>query len=101
MGNGGGSAQGETRTVCKRVRYSGRVQGVGFRYTAQQIAAGFSVKGYVRNSPDGAVELVAEGPADQVAAFLEALAAHMAGYIAQSTAREEPCGGYQGFGIRH
>ena len=57
-------------TVCKRVYYSGRVQGVGFRYTAQGLAADYTVAGYVRNLPNGDVELVAEGPADQVDAFL-------------------------------
>ena len=41
--------------------YSGRVQGVGFRYTAKTVAAGFEITGTVRNLPDGRVELVAEG----------------------------------------
>src|SRR5471030_2081507 len=44
-----------------KVFYSGRVQGVGFRYTARTVAAGFEITGYVRNLPDGRVELVAEG----------------------------------------
>jgi len=101
MGSGGGPAQDEGRTVCKRVRYSGRVQGVGFRYTAQQIASAFPVAGYVRNLSNGDVELVAQGPASQVAAFLEALVRRMASYIEESKDREEPCGGYQGFSIRH
>ena len=48
-------------TVCKRVLYSGRVQGVGFRYTTQALAAGHPIAGYVRNLPTGEVELVAEG----------------------------------------
>jgi acylphosphatase len=41
--------------------YSGRVQGVGFRYTAQRIARSFAVTGWVRNLPDGRVELIVEG----------------------------------------
>lgn len=40
----------------------GQVQGVGFRYFAQRTAAGLGLRGYVRNRPDGAVEVVAEGP---------------------------------------
>src|SRR5207245_6186322 len=48
-------------TVSRHVYYSGQVQGVGFRYTAQQLAAGFAVSGFVRNLPNGDVELVAEG----------------------------------------
>lgn len=60
-------------TVLQRrqVLYSGRVQGVGFRYTTRSIARGYEVTGFVRNLPDGSVEVVAEGPADQLDAFLE------------------------------
>ena len=43
------------------VFYAGRVQGVGFRYTAREIACGYDVAGYVCNLPDGRVELVVEG----------------------------------------
>ena len=43
------------------VRYDGRVQGIGFRFTAMQIAEGFPVTGYVQNMPDGSVKMVAEG----------------------------------------
>lgn len=88
-------------TVCKRVYYSGRVQGVGFRYTAQALAADYPVAGYVRNLPNGDVELVAEGPADQVDAFLAAVAGRMAAYIERTTVQDETPGGYQGFRIRH
>ena len=45
----------------RRVVFSGRVQGVGFRFTCQSLARGFDVAGYVRNLADGRVELVAEG----------------------------------------
>ncbi len=86
--------------VCKRVVYSGRVQGVGFRYTTRQIAEGYPVAGYVRNLPDGTVEVVAEGDADQVDAFLDALGRQMADYIRGRTVREEPPHGYEGFEIR-
>ncbi len=54
-------------------RYTGRVQGVGFRYTVQALAERFAVVGYVRNEPDGSVELVAEGPRGAVGAFLAAV----------------------------
>jgi acylphosphatase len=88
-------------TVCKHVTYAGRVQGVGFRYTARQIAEGFAVGGYVRNLPGGSVELVAEGAADQVDAFLAAVAQRMAAYIRHTQVRDEPTGGYRDFRIRH
>ena len=55
------------------ILYSGSVQGVGFRYTARTVAAGFEVTGTVRNLPDGRVELIAEGPRDELEAFRTAL----------------------------
>jgi len=88
-------------TICKRVYYSGQVQGVGFRYTAQQVAAGFAVAGYVRNLPDGRVELVAEGEANQVDAFLAAVVQRMAGSIEHCAVQEETPNGYTGFRIRY
>jgi acylphosphatase len=87
--------------ICKRVNYHGRVQGVGFRYTAHGIAAGFPVSGYVKNLRDGSVELVAEGDAEQVEAFLAAVAGRMTDYIVRSTVSDEPVAGYKGFQIRY
>jgi acylphosphatase len=52
-----------------QVIYSGRVQGVGFRYTAKTVASGYEVVGTVRNLPDGTVELIAEGNRDELEAF--------------------------------
>jgi acylphosphatase len=87
--------------ICKRATFSGRVQGVGFRYTAQRLASGFPVVGYVRNLSNGNVELVVEGEADQVQALLDAVTKRMAQYIHQSTVVDEnPCN-FQGFGIRY
>ncbi len=88
-------------TVSRRVYYAGRVQGVGFRYTARQIADGFAVAGFVRNLPGGEVELVAEGAADQVEAFLAAVARRMAGYVTHTRVREDAPAGHAGFAIRH
>ncbi len=53
--------------------YSGRVQGVGFRYTAKNVATGFEVAGIVRNLSDGTVELVAEGLKDELEGFQQAI----------------------------
>ncbi|MEM6655692.1 MAG: acylphosphatase [Planctomycetota bacterium] len=49
----------------RRVLFAGHVQGVGFRYTTHRIASGHAVTGFVRNLPDGRVELVLEGLADE------------------------------------
>ena len=56
-----------------QVFYSGRVQGVGFRYQTRQLAAGYEVLGTVRNLPDGRVELVAEGELAELEAFRQAI----------------------------
>jgi acylphosphatase len=59
---------------ARQVIYSGRVQGVGFRYTVKRIASGFEVTGWVRNLPDGRVELQAMShEEDELAAFLDAV----------------------------
>jgi len=55
------------------VLYTGRVQGVGFRFTTHQIAQQFPITGYVRNCPDGSVELVAEGTYEEILNFLHAV----------------------------
>jgi acylphosphatase len=52
------------------VFYTGRVQGVGFRYTAKTRANGFEVAGTVRNLADGRVELIAEGSRQELEDFL-------------------------------
>ena len=55
------------------VFYSGRVQGVGFRYSVKRLALGFEVAGTVRNLPDGRVELVAEGARSELEEFRKAI----------------------------
>src|SRR5262249_40859213 len=87
--------------ICKRVYYSGSVQGVGFRYTAQGLASGFAVAGHVRNLPDGRVELVAEGAADQVDGFLAAIARRMTAHNAEVVVTEEVPSRATGLRIRY
>lgn len=85
-----------------QVFYEGRVQGVGFRYTARRVAAGFDIAGYVRNLPDGRVELVASGEPGEVDDFLAALrASELAGHIgSEATAEIAAPAGLRGFEIR-
>jgi len=85
-----------------QVFYEGRVQGVGFRYTARRVAAGFDVSGYVRNLPDGRVELVASGDPDEIDGFLDAMRdSELAGHIDNELAEEIAMpAGLRGFEIR-
>ena len=59
--------------VRVHVHYSGRVQGVGFRYTVRALVPGYDVLGTIRNLPDGRVELVAEGELAELEEFLQAV----------------------------
>lgn len=63
--------------------FSGRVQGVGFRYSTMQVAREFEVTGYVKNLPDGRVQLEVAGAPPEVAAFVAAVEERMHGLIRQ------------------
>ncbi len=83
------------------VFYSGRVQGVGFRYTVRMIAGPFGVAGFVRNLPDGRVQLVAEGSAGEIGRFLDAIDTEMGHYVKDARQQTSPAtGGFSGFDIR-
>jgi len=83
------------------ILYSGQVQGVGFRYTAMRAAAGFEVTGSVRNLPDGRVELVAEGRAEELNAFRQAIRDAGLGHFIRDehVSWSEAQGGLRGFEI--
>ncbi len=73
----------------RQVLYTGRVQGVGFRYSVKQIAASYEVIGWVRNLPDGRVELQAGGSREEVEGFLQAIAqGQLARYIKEVADQE-------------
>ncbi len=84
-----------------QVFYAGRVQGVGFRYQARQVASGFEVTGIVRNLPDGRVELVAEGTAAELQGFREAIRGSGLGPMIRDEQENwtEPSGEFRGFEI--
>lgn len=83
------------------VYYSGQVQGVGFRYAVGQLSGRFEVTGFVRNLPDGRVQIIAEGKTDQLDLFLESIQTEMADYIrAKQLDQQEPSGEFSDFGLR-
>lgn len=67
--------------TARHVIFRGHVQGVGFRYTARQAAQQYNVTGFVRNLPDGAVEMFIQGPAQEIDACLLEIQESFAGYI--------------------
>lgn len=88
--------------TARQVFYSGRVQGVGFRYTAKQIAAGFEVTGWVKNLDDGRVEMqVMAAEEAELEAFLnEIQQSHLSSLIRETAINKiPPLTGARGFVI--
>ena len=83
--------------------YSGRVQGVGFRFTVLELAGSLAVAGFVRNLPDGTVEVVAEGGAAALEKLTAGIAASRLGrYIDSASIRHAPpTAEFTDFRIRH
>jgi acylphosphatase len=84
------------------IHFDGRVQGVGFRYTTQNIAMRYNVFGYVRNLDDGRVELLLEGDDREMDGVIQSLRQKMNGYIRHVDSETYPATGeFESFGIRH
>ena len=80
----------------------GRVQGVGFRYSTWTLAARFPVQGYVKNLPDGRVELVAEGERSTLETFLSEICSEMDSFIRDVETEWEPgSNSFDRFTIQH
>lgn len=76
--------------IALQVIFRGRVQGVGFRYTARRIAAQHNLTGFVRNCPDGSVEALFQGPAPAVDACIEDIKESFGGYIRDTQTTPQP-----------
>ncbi len=95
------TATNSSMPIRRRVLFHGRVQGVGFRYTTAAIARRHPVVGFVRNLPDGSVELVAEATAAVLDQFVADIASEFADNIRQQEVHEiEPDEAFDGFHIR-
>ncbi len=85
--------------------FTGRCQGVGFRYTAASIAESLGLSGWVRNHMDGSVELEIQGSSSGIRRFMQKLFAAYQRYrfafqISKATA-ESPIPGETGFKVRY
>ena len=84
------------------VLFTGRVQGVGFRYTVKNLALQHAVTGYVRNMPDGRVEVVMEGAEHERELLVQAIREKMQDYIRQVDRHTAAATGeFNNFAIRH
>ena len=88
--------------VQAHIFFSGTVQGVGFRYTTLQYATALKLKGWVKNLPDGRVEILVEGPKESLEKFYKKLEEHFSGYIHhKSIDFLEPYRQFKDFEITH
>ena len=89
--------------ISLQIFFEGNVQGVGFRWSVKQVAKGFDVVGWVRNLPDGRVELQASGEETEVRAFIVAIGqSELRAHIRKQTELILPqLPASRGFEIRH
>jgi acylphosphatase len=76
--------------TAKHVIFQGHVQGVGFRYTAREIARQYNVTGLVRNLPDGTVEMLIQGPAPEIDNCIREIQDSFEGHIRNTQIEEAP-----------
>jgi acylphosphatase len=76
--------------IAKHIVFRGHVQGVGFRFTAHHIANRSRLTGFVRNLPDGTVEMLAQGAPDDIDACINQIQDSFTGYIRQTLVEETP-----------
>lgn len=86
--------------ISQNIIFSGRVQGVGFRYTAQRFAVDLGLTGWVQNRPTGDVLLYAEGERQQINDLVDQLKTHFA--IHDMKVNEAPASGeYTSFDVMY
>ncbi|MDG2422549.1 MAG: acylphosphatase [Phycisphaerales bacterium] len=91
-----------SRHIQQDVVFHGNVQGVGFRYTTQQIAGRHEITGWVMNRPDRTVQCVVEGEPAIIRAFIAEVQEAMAGHIAETRECQAMASGvFSGFEVRY
>lgn len=76
--------------LAKHIIFIGRVQGVGFRFTARRAASRRQLTGYVRNMPNGSVEMLAQGRPEDVNDCIQDIKEYFAGYLKETKIEEIP-----------
>ena len=74
----------------RRTNFKGRVQGVGFRWKTEKAVKNFYVTGYVKNLPNGSVELLLEGNSREVLKAEKSVEERMRGYWTERESEELP-----------
>ena len=87
--------------VAKHILFIGCVQGVGFRFTAHNIANRYRLGGFVRNLPDGTVEMLTQGSDEDIDECVGDIKEYFREYIRETRIEEVPCDPrYKDFNIR-
>jgi len=91
-----------SKEIRLRANFLGTVQGVGFRFTVRRIAEQYKVTGFVKNLPNGRVEVVAEGNGEVIESFIDAICnSALCDYIRNVEKKWEPATEeYEKFEIR-
>ena len=76
--------------TAKHIIFVGRVQGVGFRFTAFHIANRHKLTGFVRNCADGTVEMLVQGPDSNIDNCIRDIEESFPGYIRDTKIEEIP-----------
>ncbi len=76
--------------TARHVIFRGHVQGVGFRYTAREVARQYNVTGFVRNLPDGTVEMLLQGPAQEIDSCIKEVQDSFEGHIRDTRIEDAP-----------
>jgi acylphosphatase len=76
--------------AARHVIFIGRVQGVGFRFTALRMAQRHQITGFVRNLPNGTVEMLAQGPARDIDDCIQDIKEYFGDYLRETRINEIP-----------